>query len=535
MNALPVIQRELRVQARHSLTYTLRMISVAALVAVVGYFGLEDQLVSGKGGEVFSWIHLTVLGGVGLLVPLSVADCLSRERREGTLGLLFLTPLRARDVVMAKGVAHGLRAVTTWAAVLPIGAVPVLLGGVGRAEAMLSVFGTFDALLIGLGAGIAASAFNKSSLGSLALTAVLTGACLCGLSVAHLHLVMMAVGQWLPGFQWPEWSNHLGWLGAALAFSADAGQLWKQIWQALPGSARACWLAAECATTLATVLFVWRLARIAAWRIERRWREEPSARAQRMEQVFGSPVVWRLPFRRWLRWNLDRNPVGWLAQRRWTGRIVAWAWCAVLMGFYGVTAGDRRLLLEESQRLHVALAGLLMLSLAAVSAASFRRERETGVLELLLVAPLNLWQIIGGRLRGVWRQFLPAMILLGAVWLYVGKYDSSVDANALLFYGITFLTLPVIGLYYSLARTNFINAFLRTLLVGLVLPLFLARTGEITDVLYWVLQSGVSPSWGGFWNVYLSAPVQVWLAALYAQNLHENLECRHFALERKPT
>ena len=49
---------------------------------------------------------------IWVLVPLLVADCLSRERREGTLGLLFLTPLTANDIVIAKGLSHGLRAVT---------------------------------------------------------------------------------------------------------------------------------------------------------------------------------------------------------------------------------------------------------------------------------------------------------------------------------------------------------------------------------------------------------------------------------------
>src|SRR5439155_323084 len=44
----------------------------------------------------------------GLLLSLLVviagitADTISREKREGTLGLLFLTPLRARDIVLGK-------------------------------------------------------------------------------------------------------------------------------------------------------------------------------------------------------------------------------------------------------------------------------------------------------------------------------------------------------------------------------------------------------------------------------------------------
>jgi len=57
--------------------------------------------------------------------------------REGTLGLLFLTPLRPQDVVIAKGFAHGLRAMTLWLAVIPTLIIPFLVGGVGWREALL--------------------------------------------------------------------------------------------------------------------------------------------------------------------------------------------------------------------------------------------------------------------------------------------------------------------------------------------------------------------------------------------------------------
>ena len=45
-------------------------------------------------------------------------------------------------------------------------------------------------------------------------------------------------------------------------------------------------------------------------------------------------------------------------------------------------------------------------------------ERESGVLELLLVSPLGEKQIIAGRLSGLWGQFAPAAVLLLAIWAY---------------------------------------------------------------------------------------------------------------------
>ena len=84
------------------------------------------------------------------------------------------------------------------------------------------------------------------------------------------------------------------------------------------------------------------------------------------------------------------------------------------------------------------LAWLLILAVAVSSAGSFRRERETGLLELLLVSPLREWQIIGGRLRGLWTQFIPAMVLLLGCWLYLARFlsDNQNSSPQVLYYGV---------------------------------------------------------------------------------------------------
>ena len=98
---------------------------------------------------------------IWLGVPLTVADCLSRERREGTVGLLFLTPLKARDIVLAKGLAHGLRALTLWLATLPVMALPFLLGGVGWREAVCRRRSISVRSAVRSAAGLLASCLSK--------------------------------------------------------------------------------------------------------------------------------------------------------------------------------------------------------------------------------------------------------------------------------------------------------------------------------------------------------------------------------------
>ena len=98
MQFLPIVERELRVAARQPRTWWRRMLTTAVALALFSFILLAiSQWCSFSiiGHDVFS--ALSVVGTIYALLagPLTTADCLSRERREGTLGLLFLTDLRS--------------------------------------------------------------------------------------------------------------------------------------------------------------------------------------------------------------------------------------------------------------------------------------------------------------------------------------------------------------------------------------------------------------------------------------------------------
>ena len=139
---------------------------------------------------------------------------------------------------------------------------------------------------------------------------------------------------------------------------------------------------------------------------------------------------------------------------------------------FNVSMGE----LMNANGLQETMAWLLAGSMAMSAAGSFRRERDTGVLELLLVSPLGENQIISGRLGGLWSQFLPAAGLLLAVWAYCSSFlPNGVNTGVGLFFVAAFLTVPVFGLYFSLSCRNFITAFLATLTVALLVPLVLPQ------------------------------------------------------------
>jgi ABC-type Na+ efflux pump permease subunit len=519
MIILPVIVRELRVQARQRLTFTLRELGVLAMLLVGGLFAIGHPLAARSGGELFAYLHCTLFFAIWILVPFSAADCISRERREGTLGLLFLTPLKARDIVIAKGIAHGLRALTLLVAVLPVMTIPFLLGGLSWQQAVLSALINFSSVCWALAAALVASALNRIGLRAmvtavaLAVCALMMFALVLGLTVSGWGRYRQFVGMGVTDYTWLFGLGVAGaspghWLELVASFSGP--QLVQSVLQS-----------AVC-SMLALAMAVW----LAAKRIKGNWREEPApAWVQWSQRVFCTPVVWLSFFRWWMRRKLNRNPIGWLEQRTWSSRLVTWSWLAVVISLYSVALTDANFF-RNYGAFQTLLAWLLVGSIAASAAGSFRRERENGVLELLLVAPLTTTQIIRGRLRGLWGQFLPSMALLLGVWLYfLGILRRHTETEGVFFFAVTFLTLPVIGLYFSVHCRNYISAFLLTVVCGLLTP----------AILQWVVsiifaEDAPLPNPGR--SMYGFSLGQLLLTLFFGTKLHRRLETRSFPLER---
>jgi ABC-type Na+ efflux pump permease subunit len=531
MNVLPVITRELRAQARQPFTYWLRMLGLVAMIGAAGAFVLEHGLTPGSGGRMFAFLHGTLLLSIWVLVPMSVADCLSQERREGTLGLLLLTPLRPWDIVLAKAAAHALRAFTLWLVVLPVMALAFLQGGVGWREALLSTSINFSSLCAAIGAGVLASSWCKQWLRALSWAAIFGG--LAGGLVACCKLLTLVVillpfmkGQ----ISFPSLDQFLG---GAWMYVTDWQATWSQVFSGV--GMRAGYLRALMFAELISSLVVFALSLgvlwLAARNVRRRWREEPpSARVQQMEKVFCEPVIGVTFLRRWMRRKLARNPIGWLEQRRWSGRLVTWSWFAIIISMQTAVMTDRNFA-WHGREAQLVMAWMLAGSMAASAAGSFRRERETGVLELLLVSPLTTGQIIGGRLRGLWGQFLPSIVMLLGIWIYLETLRQPIEGAFLSvwFFLVTFAVVPVIGLYFSVRCKSFISAFLYTLVFVFVMPM-----GFVLLVRF---VAWLSSDTNSFFDGGSDPGTQMWffqlvLAGFLLWRLHHQLATRSFPLDR---
>ncbi len=133
MTLLPVVERELRTASRRSGTYLSRsLLALAAFLIVAGLLlGLSDMVhptrLSMHIFQTLTYVELAFAAMSGMFLT---ADCLSEEKRAGTLGLLFLTDLKGWDVVFGKLAGTSLLGIFGFLAVLPMLALPVMFGGV---------------------------------------------------------------------------------------------------------------------------------------------------------------------------------------------------------------------------------------------------------------------------------------------------------------------------------------------------------------------------------------------------------------------
>jgi hypothetical protein len=396
MNWLPIVNRELRVAARKRSTFWLRV--AAALTAlVIGGGCMVFGLMPGAGMFRMGSVLFAILTWICLVAGLSAglfftSDCLSEEKREGTLGLLFLTDLRGYDVTLGKLLATSLRGFYALLAVLPILAMTLFMGGVAGGHYWKGALALVNALFFSLAIGIAVSSVSRDSqkalMGTLLLLLVLTvGGPVTDGAIAGIKN---------RSFE-PRWSlaSPAYVLQAAGAFTSSS------YWRALA----------------VTHLLGWAMLGLASALVPHTWQERKKAGAMRT-QTWG--YAWRYGgARRRLRLRrklIGLQPVAWLACReRWQSLGL---WFVVLLlvgGFVTVLLGA---LPEEGWIVWSYVGGLFILVLyiwaASQSCRFFVEARRSGLLELVLATPLSEQLVVAGQWQALRRMFgVPVLLLLG--------------------------------------------------------------------------------------------------------------------------
>src|SRR5438876_918936 len=151
MSFLPIVNRELRAASRRKATYRIRWWTATLAIAASCCWLIFVWILSGRGN--LGHTLFTILTGYTFALCLLAgvfltADSLSEEKREGTLGLLFLTDLKGYDIVLGKFAAKSLNAFYALLALLPLTGLPLLVGGVTGAEFWRMMLALINALFV---------------------------------------------------------------------------------------------------------------------------------------------------------------------------------------------------------------------------------------------------------------------------------------------------------------------------------------------------------------------------------------------------
>ena len=160
---LPIVDRELRVASRQRGTYMTRFGSVLAAVAVGGWIMLMPWMRSPQklGMALFIALSLIIFIYSLLIGVRTTADCISEEKREGTLGLLFLTDLKGFDIVFGKLAATSVSSFYGMLAVFPVMAISILAGGVSGGELWRVSITAINNVFFSLSVGMFCSAVSR--------------------------------------------------------------------------------------------------------------------------------------------------------------------------------------------------------------------------------------------------------------------------------------------------------------------------------------------------------------------------------------
>jgi ABC-type transport system involved in multi-copper enzyme maturation permease subunit len=473
MTFLPIVERELRVASRRKATYWMRFLLAGGVFAVWLLLLLmaPARAPLPRGQLLFASLSVLLLVFCFFSGIFLTADSVSEERREGTLGLLFLTDLDGYDVALGKLLATSLHAFYGLLAVLPLLAYSMLIGGVTPGEFWRMSLALTLTLTFSLSVGLLVSVHNRETrqaMGAAAL--VMLAMCLGPPMLSGLIQVIFKAG----------WPKLLGWLSPLWT----VGYAFEATYQARAGAWQ-FW-----GSLVVSLLLIAGALVAAGLGAAKAWREKAESRKSEVEVAWsglrfperGSALRVRL---------LDQDPYCWLATRDRLPRMVAWvlliaclaAWFAsicfsMLPPFTPVSLG---IALMITYLAHHALKWLV----AIEASRRLSDDRKNGTLELILVSPLTIEDLVRGQQQALRRMFRWPFVVAGSMNAFLlvvvcasaGQmgYDEAVGLCEVLIGGIVLLFVDFsaigwVGMWMGMAAKRHHRAVLGTLARIMVVP-----------------------------------------------------------------
>ena len=523
---LPIVQRELLIASRGLGSWLSRWILAVIAVSLGGFWllvgsGVGQNAPGALQGDVFftvmTWSCFTYCLLAGLW---TTTDTLTREKNDGTLGLLFLTDLRGYDVILGKMFSGSLRSFYGVLAVLPVLALPLLMGGVTNAQFSRTVFALLNILIFSLSCGIFFSAICRRTGQSIFYTL--------------LFLVIITIAPLI--YFW------MGGVNETFSLVSPAFAIYQahipQIGPGLPGFGwYSLWV---CAGLSASILFLG----FASWIVPNSWQDDgfkilkiAIRILKKAIRVFLRALSFFIPgfddfvlrlvkfclyflssyrrissYRRTL--YLDSNPVSWLVNRNASMRqsriflilYIAVAWLAITLYSSLVDSVEPSFIFTGMSLLWL---GSLWfrIDLTRHTVSSISEAKESGALEQILVTPIDERQFRRGHFRAMasfWAWPLISLMMAPVLYICIQvlMHPEMLDEGGLIFgitlIGLIFVCLPLLsffldifalyfsGCWFSLRNHSFGKAFWKTFGFVYLLPtvgsVFLCFIGPFTGL-----------------------------------------------------
>lgn len=462
---LPIVHREMAVAARRRSTYGFR--GLAAFIAFVILFAtwmdLRQPGNSMPNGKGLLW-SITVVGCVvatwqGIV---RAARCLSEERANGTLGLLFLTPLKTVDVVSGKFTAAALLSLQMAITLAPMLAVTALFGGVSFGEVARASLWVANVTFFFIAASMLASALTASEVAAMALSLLFASAVIIhGQYEVRQNLIFA-----------DQKALFLNPISSALGMAdSNYNGLPHFYWNGMVTGHLAAW----------TMLWITSLA------LKNNW--------HRAEVFPMLKFLWTRqpkPIRRGAVCRLGNNgPVEWLIVRN----VYPSAPLVMVLLCLAVSVPFR----DKDIRLFMGGVAAVMMLMGVVvhSAVSVARAKQAGLLDLLAVAPISDEEIVDGQMRGLKRLFFVASVVtIGwiALWLpwASGHSDSVLPWGAPAYYlvalALNLWVAAYTGILMALKSKGPVMAVTRNIVLSVILPWIL----PVPAVIYLVVLGSIS-------------------------------------------
>ncbi|MDP6110412.1 MAG: ABC transporter permease subunit [Planctomycetota bacterium] len=508
---ITLVWRDLLMMARRKRTYFMRTLFAGGIVLVAYLAWIEsrsgeyamvinrelrgefEQRLEWIGRRLFEMVAITGALLAALIAPVFTAGTVSQEKERGTIGVLQVSQLGGRQIVVAKALSSLFSLFVLIAAGLPVAASAMLFGGVGPSHLIALSLALFSLAAFCASIGFFCSVISYSVQEAL----------------VRAYLLLIAYGAVMPIFCAILAHNEAEELlqiihpGGGIIYITGVAKGWKSDWGPAVGSILFNTLFASLFFVVSVGLF-------------------PRFADQKPSQVWRRLFEWiddffeRANRGRWsVRFKSDRlegNPVSWKERHfRVLGKTdhmiragYGMAWMLIL--FYLVVSLTKPRALHQHgfhMVMMMLLTSLWYFVLAAFAASSISSEKDRNSWEVLLTTSLTRWMIISGKLRGTIRAsivfmvfpFLQSLLAAGSIMhaRHSGTFQSMMSILAFVCGGLFILGL---GTYFSFRCRSTAQAMIWTVGIGVLVNLAPVAFAFITsDKASWLSPVMATASW----------------------------------------